>query len=338
LFLRYLPDQVFVRALFIQIVFRLRLGIEFHEDVVLVHMCPGGCQLGNDHRTDLRSFEPRSKDYEGTRSLAAPIEPQRCREVFSFHSDDGFLDTCRCPAGPEMSEKESGHNEEEYSARAQDEFPGPSAGLSCLDHRLDYPGNFRRCYTRTGHLEFKSWKMVVSFESRQSHILRVPEFIPEVSPGIRSTGMLRQDGLCCCSAGRRAPAENHINRSCKAKLLVLSCGPQAQQGDSKTSRALGKDRFSLRLATVAGGFLPAPSVPSPPYAYNLPDWGTLSMAFVTERSLLEALHELSPFEEGGLGTYDYLNSIKTVDRMFLFVSQLLLYFERDLLQYRPPGL
>jgi hypothetical protein len=120
----------------------------------------------------------------------------------------------------------------------------------------------------------------------------------------------------------------------------------------KTGRALGKDRFSLRLATVAGGFLPDPSVPSPPYAYNLPDWRTLSMAFdtgvdrspvgvlsmLTERSLLEALHELSPFEEGGLGTYDYLNSIKTVDRMFLFVSQLLLYFERDLLQYPPPGL
>jgi hypothetical protein len=56
------------------------------------------------------------------------------------------------------------------------------------------------------------------------------------------------------------------------------------------------------------------------------------------KTLQEALHELSPFEEGSLGTYDYLTSIKTVDRMFLFVSQLLLYFERDLLQYPPPGL
>jgi len=181
LFLRYLPDQVFVRALFIQIVFRLCLRIEFNEDVALVYVRPGGGQLGNDHRTDLRAFQPGGQDYEGTRSLGAPIQPQRCREVFSFHSDDGFLDTGSRPAGAEMCEKEGAHNEEEHNGCTQDEFPGPSAGFSCLDHRLDYPGNFRRTRPATGHLEFKSRKMVASFQSRQSHILAVPEFISELA-------------------------------------------------------------------------------------------------------------------------------------------------------------
>jgi len=36
----------FVRALFIQIVFRLCLRIEFNEDVALVYVRPGGGQLG----------------------------------------------------------------------------------------------------------------------------------------------------------------------------------------------------------------------------------------------------------------------------------------------------
>jgi hypothetical protein len=38
------------------------------------------------------------------------MEPQSLREVFSFHSDDGFLKVRRRSPGPEMSEQEGNHN------------------------------------------------------------------------------------------------------------------------------------------------------------------------------------------------------------------------------------
>ncbi len=56
------------------------------------------------------------------------------------------------------------------------------------------------------------------------------------------------------------------------------------------------------------------------------------LPFVSERDLREAVHRLSPLEEGGLGTYDFLKSIATIDEMFLFCSQLLFYTDRDVLR------
>jgi hypothetical protein len=54
-----------------------------------------------------------------------------------------------------------------------------------------------------------------------------------------------------------------------------------------------------------------------------------------ERELRDAAREWSPFEEGGLGTYDYLQKIKTIDQVFLFLTQVLRYFEPDLMDEPP---
>jgi hypothetical protein len=48
--------------------------------------------------------------------------------------------------------------------------------------------------------------------------------------------------------------------------------------------------------------------------------------------LREAVEMLSPLSEGGLGTYDFLDSIAQIDQMFLFCSQYLFYTERDVLR------
>ena len=56
------------------------------------------------------------------------------------------------------------------------------------------------------------------------------------------------------------------------------------------------------------------------------------LPFVSERQMREAVQELSPLAEGGLGTYDFLDSVALVDQMFLFCSQYLFYTERDVLR------
>lgn len=53
---------------------------------------------------------------------------------------------------------------------------------------------------------------------------------------------------------------------------------------------------------------------------------------VTERSIREAVRSLSPFEKSGIGTYDYLDCIDTIDELFLFCSQVLFYFERGVIR------
>jgi len=63
------------------------------------------------------------------------------------------------------------------------------------------------------------------------------------------------------------------------------------------------------------------------------DRATLSgLQFLSERDLREAIREFTPFEEGGLGTFYQLRSIRQIDELFLLSSQMLLYFERDLLR------
>ncbi len=66
-------------------------------------------------------------------------------------------------------------------------------------------------------------------------------------------------------------------------------------------------------------------------ARGLDRYNLRSLAFITERQIRSALRELSPFEQNGLGAYDFLSKIGDIDQAFLFCSQLLLYLERDLL-------
>jgi len=56
------------------------------------------------------------------------------------------------------------------------------------------------------------------------------------------------------------------------------------------------------------------------------------LQFLSERELRGAIREFTPFEESGLGTFSQLHSIRQVDELFFLCSQMLLYFERDLLR------
>jgi hypothetical protein len=95
-----------------------------------------------------------------------------------------------------------------------------------------------------------------------------------------------------------------------------------------TGSARGRPRFSLEVAAEVGGS--GGWVIRRAFDIGL-DRVNLGEFRVSERELREAVREWSPFEEGGLGTHDSLFNIKLVDQVFLFVSQLQLYFERDLL-------
>jgi hypothetical protein len=52
---------------------------------------------------------------------------------------------------------------------------------------------------------------------------------------------------------------------------------------------------------------------------------------VGERQQRDAVRALSPLEEYGLGSFDFLDSIATIDEMFLFCSQFLFYSEQKVL-------
>ncbi|WP_446811726.1 hypothetical protein ACH50O_09235 [Methylomonas sp. 2BW1-5-20] len=56
-----------------------------------------------------------------------------------------------------------------------------------------------------------------------------------------------------------------------------------------------------------------------------------TLSFLSERDIQGAIRDLTPFESGGLGTYDFLDNIKRIDELFLFCLQLRLYYEYDLL-------
>jgi hypothetical protein len=86
-----------------------------------------------------------------------------------------------------------------------------------------------------------------------------------------------------------------------AETLAIAVG--RQQGDLYQAFDLGLDRANLA-----------------------------KLPFVSERQLREAVRQFSPFEEGGLGTYDFLRSIPQIDQLFLFCSQYLFYTERDVLR------
>lgn len=59
---------------------------------------------------------------------------------------------------------------------------------------------------------------------------------------------------------------------------------------------------------------------------------------LSEASVREASGELSPFDEGGLGTLDELRVINKVDQYYLFFRQMLFLMERDLLYVRSEAL
>jgi hypothetical protein len=62
------------------------------------------------------------------------------------------------------------------------------------------------------------------------------------------------------------------------------------------------------------------------------DRGDLSsLPDIPETEVRSSLRELSPFDEGGLGTFDELKAINQIDQFYLFFRQLLFFIERDLL-------
>lgn len=56
---------------------------------------------------------------------------------------------------------------------------------------------------------------------------------------------------------------------------------------------------------------------------------------ITEPQIQNAMRELSPFEEGGLGTFDSLENISKIDQYYIFFRQLAFYKENGLLAALP---
>lgn len=59
---------------------------------------------------------------------------------------------------------------------------------------------------------------------------------------------------------------------------------------------------------------------------------------LTASRIRDALRELSPFDEGGLGTFDHLESLKRIDRLYLFLRELLFLTERGGLPAPPAAM
>ena len=127
LFLGDLPDKVFVATLLVQIVLGLRLRIEFDEEGIFFHMGAGGDQLGDDHGTDLRSFELGGQHHEGTRGLRCSIQADYLPEILPFHFYSG-LTSVRSPlALPEVREEIGHRNEKQKRGPCQHDSAGLSA-------------------------------------------------------------------------------------------------------------------------------------------------------------------------------------------------------------------
>jgi hypothetical protein len=90
-------------------------------------MGAGGDQLGDDHGTDLRSFELRGQDHEGTRGLRCSIQADYLTEILPFHSYSG-LTSVRSPlALPEVREEIGDRNEKQKRGSCQHDSAGLSA-------------------------------------------------------------------------------------------------------------------------------------------------------------------------------------------------------------------
>ena len=76
LFLRHLAHQIFVRALLVQVIFRLCLRIEFHQHVIFLHLHADRRKLRNHHRSNLRAFESRRQHHKRPRRLRRPVQTQ----------------------------------------------------------------------------------------------------------------------------------------------------------------------------------------------------------------------------------------------------------------------
>jgi len=127
LFLGDLPDKVFVGAFLIQIVLCLRLRIEFDKEGIFFHMGACGNQLGDDHGADLRSFELRGQDHEGTRGLRCSIQADCLPEILPFHFYSG-LTSVRClPALPKVREEIGDRYEKQKGRSCQSDSAGLSA-------------------------------------------------------------------------------------------------------------------------------------------------------------------------------------------------------------------
>src|SRR2546430_2258010 len=118
---------VFVGAFLVQIVLGLRLRIEFDEDGIFFHMGAGGNQLGDDHGTDLRSFELGGQDHEGTRGLRRSIQANYLPEILLFHFYSGLTSVRSPPALPEVREGIRDRYEKQKGGSCQHDSAGLSA-------------------------------------------------------------------------------------------------------------------------------------------------------------------------------------------------------------------
>ncbi len=74
------------------------------------------------------------------------------------------------------------------------------------------------------------------------------------------------------------------------------------------------------------------------YEVGLDRYAPSSLTEITDFHLREVIKELSPFDEGGLGMFDELQSIRLIDQLYLFFRQLQFCIERDLIsQPAPPN-
>ena len=139
LLLGHLAHEIVVVGFLVEIVFHLVLRIEFHKHIAVLHGRSGRSQLGDDHGTDLRPFEPGSKDRERVGSHGGSIQAECVRELLFLNAIDRFsaVDRRLCPA--EMGEKEGNENANQQRKCAEEEDLRLTAKNRMSAHNLNHP-------------------------------------------------------------------------------------------------------------------------------------------------------------------------------------------------------
>lgn len=134
------------------------------------------------------------------------------------------------------------------------------------------------------------------------------------------------------AAASRGPLEQALLRNLPAPLTTLavlagadpSVGFQGKR-DSLAVQLVSEHRLSRHDAGSPENVL------AEAYRSGLDRYTHAALAAFPEYQVRAAIAEISPFDEGGLGTYDSLRSIDAIDQLFLFFHQLLFYRDRDVL-------
>lgn len=130
--------------------------------------------------------------------------------------------------------------------------------------------------------------------------------VAETAYIIEANPELLQPGSALRRHWKSLQTVDHAYRSHKAEFAVIELLP---------SQVSGEVAQELAIAYNAGLDRHAPA----------------ALAEINEAVIRRIIKELSPFDEGGLGTYDELQCLNLVDRLYLFFRQFLFYLERDLI-------